>query len=294
MKIYNKIVIDMNIGKIVEENSFEYKGKIARCATGAVVALGAVAGMAASRGSGGGGPRYPGMSAEEIEYQQLRLELARQQKYDKEQMRPFELRSQGLIEDEDGNIRKMTEDEFLSGLSASETADYEIMLSSQERLQQAYAGELPVSPAMEAQIQEQEKQFREALSQRLGPGWQTTTSGQQALSEMQTKAELLREEARRGAITGESGIALARSGHLGNVQAMSGQQASGFYGGTAGLFGEYGALMSPHQRQREQEYGSLMGDYQRKQNQRAGFMQGLGSLAGAGITAYGHYRGAQS
>ena len=273
MKVYNKIVIDMATDRIVAEDSFEYFGEIAYC------------------GGGGTSVSYPKPTEQEVALQQMQLDILTQQQKETELMEPYLLESMGYRKDEEGNIVKMTEEEQYTAMDTLEQGQYDITMQQQERQAMAYAGELPISPAMESNIQKQEKQLAEALSQRLGPDWQTTTSGQQAMSELKQSSELLREEARRGEISSGGGALLANEGYLQSAGALKGYEATAFPGRTGGLFAGAGQAMYPYQAQRQGQYGADMYSAQSRAASQAGLMSGIGSLFGAGMGAYGLYAG---
>ena len=151
----------------------------------------------------------------------------------------------------------------------------------------AYAGELPVSPALEQELNNQYKQLSEALSQRLGPGWMETTAGQQAMSTFMQKANLVREEARRGEITGGTSSTLSNLTYMGGSREAKASGAYAFPSRTSGLFGGYGQAMQPYQTQRQMQLQASMANAQSQ----SGLLGGLGQLAGAGIQAYGTYKG---
>ena len=232
----------------------------------------------------------PKPTAEEIALQREQLNILQQQQAETEMMKPYVLSGMGLVE-EDGTLRYMTEDERIAGMSELEKSQYDIAKQQQERLAKAYAGELDISPALEESLQQQEQQMSEALSQRLGSNWMQTTSGQQAMSEFQKNAELLREEARRGAMSTEGGLLLSNLGYLGNTQGAQTTYAAQYPTRTSGLFQGYGVLQSPYQQQRQMEYQASIANAQAKAQSQSGLMSGLGQLAGAGMQAYGTYAG---
>jgi len=266
MKIYRKVAWDTD-GKRIYEDSYDYEGEIRLCKGGTTV-------------------EAPKPSAAEIEMQKEQLKILQQQKAWTEEMEPYTLKGLGLKRGDDGQLEYMTEAERIEGMGALELAQYELTKRSQERQAQAYAGELPISPAMEKSLAEQEQQMTEALSQRLGPDWMKTTSGQQAMSEFQKRSELLREEARRGAITSEGGLLMSNLGFLGNVEGAKTQQASAFPYRTSGLFSGYGQAQQPHQYYSGLQHQTNISNAQNK----AGLMQGYGQLAGTaagvGIIAF--------
>jgi hypothetical protein len=155
----------------------------------------------------------------------------------------------------------------------------------------AYAGELPISPALEKSLADQLSQMTEALSQRLGPNWMKTTAGQQAMSTFTQRVDLLREEARRGAISGEGGLLLSNLGYLGNVRGARTAEVANYPSRTSGLFQGYGVLQQPYQKQRQMELSAAIATAESKATSTAGFWGGMGNLAGAGMQAAGLYYG---
>lgn len=271
MEIYRKVVIDMSTGNTVYKDSFIYNGEVALCCFS----------------SGGGDINVPGPTQAEQDLQQLQLELLQQQKEQHELMTPFILQELGLGIDAEGQYYKLSEEELLKGMSELEKGQYELTMAQQERLQQALAGELPISPALEQDLAKQEAQMSEALAQRLGSGWEETTAGQQAMSTYQQRADLVREEARRGAIQGGSQAALASLGASYNIDAMQAQGYSAYPGRTGGLFEGYSAAMSPYQQQRQMELNASIYSQQTKAQSQAGLWGGIGQLLGTGISTYG-------
>jgi hypothetical protein len=216
-----------------------------------------------------------------------------QQSAEAEQMRPYVLRGMGLTQDENGDYRYMTEDERTAGMSEMQLRQYNLTKVAQERQAKAYAGELPISPALEESLTDQERKMTEALSQRLGSNWMQTTAGQQAMGELQQRSDLLREEARRGEINTQGGMLLSNLGYLGNAEAQKTSYASAFPSRTSGLFSGYGQAQQPYQQQRGWEFQARMANAQSRAQRQAGLMGGLGQLAGAGMGAYGTYAGLQ-
>ena len=272
MKIYEKIIINMETGKTVCEKSFEYpKDKpIIWCG-----------------GGGGTTVKPPQPTPEEIALQKMQLEMLQSQQADYASMQPFILQSMGLRTDSEGNIIQMTDEERRAGMTPEQLNAYELLLGQQERQAQALAGELPISPALKKSLASQRAQMEEALAQRLGPNWMSTTAGQQAITAFDEKASLLQEEARRGQLEGGAGIALMQQGALGGVSNRAYQQAAGFGGLRGGLFQMAGQAQAPYAQQRQWQHQANISSAQNRAGRQAGFMGGLGSLLGSGLTTWG-------
>ena len=273
MKIYNKVVIDMSTleaksgvaceARIIGEDSYMYDGPVAGCK--------------------GGSASYPAPTEQEIGIQQAQLDLLTQQQADTDAMRPFLLESMGLIEGDDGALREMTTEERTAGMTEMERGQYDLTMQAQERMAQAYAGELPISPAMEESLAKQKQQMTEALSQRLGPNWQTTTSGQQAMASFDEGAEGLREQARQGVISGESGMLQGNLDYLGDTSALQTTAYAGMPGASQGLLAGYGGLAGQMSQQRAQQAQYGMMAHQASQQRRASSSAGFGAAAGTAM-----------
>jgi len=229
----------------------------------------------------------PKPSAAETQMQQMQLGILQQQQADWSAMQPLMLQGMGYQQNADGTITQLSQEQQYAAMSPQQQQQYDLQQAAYDRQMAAYAGELPVSPALEADLQKQQEMIGERLSQSLGPDWMNSTSGQQAMSEFQTKAELLREESRRGAMSTQAGIygGMSQLGS-GSQQQMLGNLGS-YPGATSGLFGNL------QQGQQSGQYYSGLGlqanmaNSQLEAQKWAGLMGGMGSLAGAGLMAYG-------
>ena len=116
-----------------------------------------------------------------------------------------------------------------------------------ERSAAALKGELPINPALQADLERGELLTRRTLAAQLGPDWETSTPGMEALSRMQKLHLDVKEGARRGDLTlaeqlsigreqaqiGSKGFDLAQilgAGNRGLPLASAYGQAAGAYG----------------------------------------------------------------
>lgn len=88
--------------------------------------------------------------------------------------------------------------------------DKEIRGLMQERSLAALKGELPVDPALERSLKEQETELRNRLVQQFGPGYETSSAGIETLGEFYRTSEGLREGARTGQLTLAEQLGLTR------------------------------------------------------------------------------------
>jgi hypothetical protein len=223
---------------------------------------------------GGGDINVPGPTAQEVELQQMQLNEMRRQNKLNEQFQPFILESLGFKIEGDGSVTKI------------EQPKDELTQLYEERQLQAMKGELPISPAMEKELSQQQSSLMENLSQRLGPDWQQTTAGQQSMSEFQKRAELLREEARRGQITTGEGLLESRMGFLQGMQQTDLSNLSAFSAPNSA--GAYTSALAPYQMQRQMQFSANQSDAANSTSLLSGLMgmvgTGVGAYAGAGGT----------
>lgn len=270
MKIYEFLIIDIETGKVLEEVSFEYVGPVILCGSGGSgnpLTDALDPGMFFHGPDKPATPTIPGKTETEKELDTTQLDLLklqvsgqqRQDAYQKE-MEPFILESMGYTRDDAGKIakrdmskdpetilrnkqlamqgyspigEKLTEDQIKSAMTASELSDYELNAATKQRQLDAMQGKLAISPALEAELSAEEAQAQEVLSRKLGNNWMISTPGQNAITKIKQKANLVREEARRGAIDTTQGIL--------NSKANQSAMASSLTSGTTQLFsGETG------------------------------------------------------
>lgn len=261
MKIYTRLEIDIETGQILTEESQEYSGPVALC--------------------GGGGSTTVKTSKEEKallktqnQILQQQMNLSTQANTLSEKLLPFTLESMNLKMDADGNLSKisektadeilaeknlalmgysstgqrLTEDQRQSYMTDDERMQDQVTKLANERLLKAYKGEVELSPALESELGTQEKNLRESLSRKLGPNWELSTPGQNALAKFMQSANMIREEARQGIISSSEGISAARENAQGSdlnqnastsamLKAMRQGNMSAFMGAPTGIYG---------------------------------------------------------
>ena len=222
MKIYNKLVLDIETGLVLDEDSFEYSGPIAHC------------------GGGGAAPIVMPSPTEEA-LNAAQLQMLQDQRTSQKELEPFILESMGYTRNASGQIvkgpdtaedillrkqlalsgydktgNKLTEEQRIAYMTDAEKRSYDLTKLNDERLMKAYNGELEISPALEEELGAEETQAREVLQRKLGDNWMLSTSGQNMMKQIQQKGNLVREEARRGLITSGEGVAASRA----NINAL--------------------------------------------------------------------------
>lgn len=257
MRIYNKVVIDIDSGKVLEEDSFDYHGPMARCL---------------------GDDEPPQPSAEDRALQQERTDILRAQREEQEALRPFALEQLGLIEDEEGGLRRRTPEEITAAQTPEQRTAAENLRLQQERVGLALRGELPVSPALEESLTQGKQQLEEELARALGPNFRLTTSGIQRLGEFEKRADLIREETRRGEIGAGTALELSRRGFEVGERAGTGAEIRGFGAQNIGLAGAFGEALQPGQFQQGLQFQAQ----QQAAANRAGIISSAFGAAGTG------------
>ena len=225
MKIYTKIVMDMNFN-VLEEESYEHEGIIADCK--------------------GGSPSPPPPSATEVELQQLQIADLKRRAEMERNFEPLLLENMGFGIAEDGSYYRLPEEvDELSQL-------YE------ERSLAAARGELDISPALRKGLDQSMAQTEEGLARRLGSDYIQTTPGLSSQAEAFERNKLIEEEARYGQIG--QGDALLTS----RMTTNAGLNQSGFNTYSALGAGTSPAMfqsaLSPFQSQRQAQFqGNVAG-----------------------------------
>jgi len=317
MRVNELIIIDIETMEVLARESYEYHGPIALCGGGSTV-------------------QYPDKTAEEkalmstqTDILNQQLELMKKQYGEQETFTPFIMKGLGFAQDEGGAWREMTQQEKYTTMDPLQQAEYKsLMLSkgmdefgnplteeqrlakmtemeqlqyrteklSGERTLKALQGELPISPALEAELAAQRTNMEETLSRKLGPDWQLSTPGQKAIAELEAKSAMIREEARRGEIdagtvrfqnqlvnslnkgqTELGNLSIGKQTVLSNLTNIPNRYGTP----TEGAGQNISSLMSAFEKQREGQFGASM---QTSANQAAA-RTGTYSMVGAGVAA---------
>lgn len=237
----------------------------------------------------GGSVSVPKPSAEERELQKqqaetlkLQREILEQQRQQQAVLLPFLAEQEGFeaVTDQFGNITSIKK-------KPDPLADMkkEIETKFAERSLKALRGELDVDPALEDTLQTQERQLREKLAAQLGPGYETSTPGNEALNNFFRSSEMLRAGARNDQLTLAEQLGLARE----QERIFARETSLDTIGGSAnqipltlaGAFGQnaagFGKAQEPFIRQREMQLQASIANMQSKTQM---FGAGLG-LVGA-------------
>lgn len=149
----------------------------------------------------------PGPSQEERDLQRNQAELLALQRQIIEEQRtqnriilPFLAQQEGfnVTTDDHGNVTSVS---MTPQAQADKDLQSQITRALNQRSLDALAGNLPVDPGLERDLTTQEAELRNKLALQLGPGYETSTPGIQALDEFRKTADELRYGARTGQLT---------------------------------------------------------------------------------------------
>ena len=127
--------------------------------------------------------------------------------------RPKEAEEEAALRDQQRDLLSLQIKEAqgrLTGPDAERKREIERLMD--ERSLKALKGELEIDPALERGLKEQEETLRERLSAQLGPGFETSSAGIEAMRKFEESAEVLRSEARKGVLTLSEQLSLSRQG----------------------------------------------------------------------------------
>lgn len=159
---------------------------------------------------------FPEPTPEERELQAEQLSILRESRT----LQQEQLRVQNLLLPlffEASGFEPTFEEGRLTDITRAEPTELDTLRSQiekgfLERSAAALSGDLPINPALERELQEGEETLRERLRKQLGPGFETSTPGIEALAQLRQRSTELREGARRGDLTLAEQLSLARSG----------------------------------------------------------------------------------
>ena len=230
---------------------------------------------------GGTKVEAPQPTAAEQQLQTMQLDLLKKQSADNEALKPYIAQQMGFNYDsKTGAYTKMTEAERVAAMTPDEKSNYDLLQMYNQRQKDALEGKLPVSPALENDLNLQQKQIEESLSQRLGPNWRQTTGGIQALKAFNEQSGLLKEEARRGQMTTGEGLYASRMGLVNNLNQQGTQNLQGWGSQNYNLLNAYGQAYQPYQFDRNMQFQATQQTAANRMGLISGAMQAAGMAAG--------------
>lgn len=171
----------------------------------------------------------------------------------------------------------------------------DITLEQQRRTMKAFRGELPVDPGIERQLKLDETNLRNNLIARLGPGFETSSAGIEALANLRQRASEIRYRAARDEMTLGEQLALMGTEQLDRSNAvkltniMGPSNAMINFGQAYGNVAQnYGAAQQPYQAFR----GAMTTWGGQKAAVDSANAAGKGQMIGAGVGAVAALGGA--
>lgn len=145
--------------------------------------------------------------------------------------------AQKRIQEIKANLKKTPQyltERQITGLTAIESPAEDLRGENEQLLLEqqnaALRGELPVNPALLADLDQQEEELRASLLENLGEGYETSTPGIEALAEFSESRSALEEAARRDDIATMGGLANQMGGFLESLSGARSSRAMGAAG----------------------------------------------------------------
>jgi hypothetical protein len=201
---------------------------------------------------------------------------------------PMLLRQQGQkpILDDQGKIIGIEDDP--DSIQARRLKLEEGLIAKSEA---ALAGNLPVDPALERELGQEERTVRETLRRQLGSDYETSTPGSQRLSDLFKRKEELLYAARRGDLTLAEQLSLARQGSV--AQGSIGTIWSTLYSpnltlaqALAGGASAYDASLNRGLQERQLQMNANIENSRQSSARLGSIIGGVTSLVGTGLGAY--------
>ena len=218
------------------------------------------------------------LQRQQAETLKLQREILEQQRQQQAILIPFLAEQEGFeaVTDEHGNITSIKK---LPDALADMKKEIETKFA--ERSLKALRGELDVDPALEETLGTQERDLRNRLASQLGPGWETSSPGIEALGNFTRSSEILRAGARNDQLTLAEQLGLAREQERIFAQQTSLDTLQGSANQIpltlAGAFGQnaqgFGKAQEPFIAQRQMQLNAAIANQQSKSQM---FGAGLG------------------
>ncbi len=196
----------------------------------------------------------------------------------------YNLSNSGTASNPNYSISPMTQDQLLANMNPLQQQQYNNGLLSAQQENLALQGKMPIDQNLENQLQLQQQQLSQTMAEKLGPNWQQTTSGQQALQQLNTQQNITRQAVATGQLNSLNSVNLGQMGFAANQQAQNEGALSSTSQYYAPSFNMAGAAMQPYQYYNQMGFQANMANAQNSANEWAGlgslFGQVGGSLAG--------------
>jgi len=198
--------------------------------------------------SGGSNIRFPEQSPQEEALRAEQVGLLRNQRDILQKQEREQALVAPLLWKEAGVTPQYDETGQLTGFTPVDDPNKAMTQEIQQRLQQrtlaALKGELPDDPGLLRDLAERDRTMQETLRRNLGPGWQTGTAGQNALTNLAESKQNILTNFRRGELSLAESLGLARQASNENLTNAALARLTGVGQNplaTAGAFGQAAA-----------------------------------------------------
>lgn len=157
-----------------------------------------------------------------------------------------------------------------------------------QRQNDAIRGELPVNPGLLSSLDEQEEELRAGLLENMGPGYETSSPGIEALADFGERREAILEAARRDDIASAGGLANDMGNFMQNMMANRFNQVGAVSSGGFNAASNLSQIVQGYSSPLQAMLGSRGLDLQRYQiDNQPGMMESIMGQAGGAAAGYG-------
>ncbi len=231
-----------------------------------------------SGGGGGAAPFNIFTIGREMELMDLQIQQAKQEEAWNQMMRPYLLKSMGLIQDPaTKQIRPMKEEEKLAGMTEDEKTSYETEQYLAKRQAQAAKGELETPGYIQNELDRQKTVQGNLLSQRLGAkGANVSTPGINAKADLMMNEAGVKSNYAYGQEQQGMGLLSGYNSYLGNIANQNRIVYGGFSNAGYNLIPQIQVANQPNTfgRQLAQEKNTM--EDQKRTAAQTGLMGGIG------------------
>lgn len=215
----------------------------------------------------------------ETNMRQLQLQQMQEEQQWNQMMRPYLLKSMGLIQ-EGSTLRPMTEEEKIAGMTEEEKGAYEVERLQAARQLKAARGELETPQMILDELARQREQQQTLASQRLGAkGAQLSTPGIRGRMNQFAQEAGVKSAYSYGQEGQGLGLLQQSGNYLGNLSARNQGVYGGFPTAGMGILNQSQTAIQPYVlgRQLQNEFDRMYS--QRKTSLYGGILSGVGTAA---------------
>ncbi len=235
---------------------------------------------------GGSDVEAPTPSAEERANIAKQTELLERAEAREKQIDPILMAEYGYTYDPNGTLRKMTDEEYYNSLGETEKQNYDIQKLANQRALDAYNGKLEIDPTLTRAYDEASQQLAETMSRNLGVGWESSTPGIKALSDLAKRKAESEYAVAHGEMTNSTAVAnQEQSAQMQKIQqAMEGMSARA--NAPLNIAQGYQMPLSWYSQLRNQQLQAGALNAQLNAANRNSLYSGISGIAGMGMGGY--------